>query len=479
MEYVGCQVVPYDGMSISTSTVLTEGSYALPNGIFITGDDLVLDMVSIHLDDKGISISGRTNVTILSGYLQNYFYGVIVTDSSDVTILEVDSSTNWVDPNSFSPICQIPPIYRLDINCSPNLADHTNLGGGFFFNNVTNAYLSKCRACQQENGYGTWWGGKEHSSHERFDMYSVTQSTIDSCNATDNTGWGIHLSGSRTNTISNSFFDRNTRSNLGDSAGILLVQGSSDNKILRNSATDCGDGFFIGNEWGIPSDNNVVQGNDCSSAGANAFEATFSTGNHFIENKATSSNYGFWLGYSHDGTIVEGNEISFNKRNGIEIDHGQRNSIQGNFFQGNLKDALFTISIYLMTTLNQQVFSLHIRINLKAGYTVSDNTISGIALGWGIHLIATTASSVFNNAIYSNDKYSRTASADSSCTSVKWAIDPPITGPNIIQGPEIAGNFWNNYLGTDTNGDGLGDTYLPYNNEGNIQTGGDQHPLVL
>jgi len=52
-------------------------------------------------------------------------------------------------------------------------------------------------------------------------------------------------------------------------------------------------------------------------------------------------------------------------------------------------------------------------------------------------------------------------------------------GKNIIGGPYIGGNYWNDYNGTDLNNDGIGDTYIPYDSEGKIQSaGGDYLPLV-
>ncbi|MFV2040381.1 MAG: NosD domain-containing protein, partial [Candidatus Hydrothermarchaeales archaeon] len=51
-------------------------------------------------------------------------------------------------------------------------------------------------------------------------------------------------------------------------------------------------------------------------------------------------------------------------------------------------------------------------------------------------------------------------------------------GTNIIGGPWIGGNYWGDYLGSDIDEDGFGDTLLPYNSQGNITVGGDYLPLT-
>ncbi len=53
------------------------------------------------------------------------------------------------------------------------------------------------------------------------------------------------------------------------------------------------------------------------------------------------------------------------------------------------------------------------------------------------------------------------------------SIDPPRPGPNVIGGPLLGGNYWDDYVGPDFDGDGLGD--IPYANNYNVV---DIHPLT-
>ena len=310
-------VVPTDGMRIAASTLFAAGTYALPRGVSIVADGVALDLGGAVLvgdgggNGAGVTVEGRAGVSISSSLpgaaLRGFFYGVVAQDVADFALSDVDVSANWLAPNASTT--------WLDINAWPSLADKVNLGGGLFLSNAVRANVTRVIASKQENG---------------FDVFGSRLVRIRNSTASDNSGWGAHFFNTTDSEISGCVFDRCIRPGDGDSAGILLVFGSHRNRVALNSCQFGGDGFFIGNENGCPSNFNLVEDNDCSHASANAFESTFSNGNVFRRNRASFSSYGFWLGYSYN-TTVEQCEIVGNG-NGVDIDHGQHNRIDGNWF---------------------------------------------------------------------------------------------------------------------------------------------------
>jgi parallel beta-helix repeat protein len=95
-----------------------------------------------------------------------------------------------------------------------------------------------------------------------------------------------------------------------DSSCVLIESGSNDNRFEANNCTHGGDGIFIRVLNGWVSTGNVFEGNDCSYANNNGFEA-WSPRNTYRRNTANHCSYGFWLGAS-DQTILEANEASYN-----------------------------------------------------------------------------------------------------------------------------------------------------------------------
>lgn len=179
-------------------------------------------------------------------------------------------------------------------------------------------------------------------------------------------GWGLACWRSSGNTIAQNAFDFCVRGhsegvyNRGqDSAGILFFEQCNKNKVLHNSATHCGDGFFgfAGREalgesprpadadWDyarVGCNDNFFLSNDFSYAAAHGWEMTFSEGNRVWGNRFVGNAIcGIWGGYS-SYTRIEFNKFyengampSGDEGGAINIEHGSNNVIRANTIRNN------------------------------------------------------------------------------------------------------------------------------------------------
>ncbi len=254
-------------------------------------------------------------------------------------------------------------------------------------------------------------------------------------NTVSNNHIGIYLYASNSNTLRGNTATDNTY-------GVLLSSSCTSNTLTNNTA-DWNDNCGIRLS---SSDSNTLTGNTVS-YGWDGIYLSSSNNNTLTGNTVSRTTYGIVLDSSNSNTLTD-NTASKNVW-GIQLELSDNNTLMGNIASNNNE---YGIWLSMSST------------NILTGNTASNNE------DYGIYCFSSS-----NNHIY-NNYFNNTNNAYGGGTNI-WNTTPT-PGMNIIGGPYLGGNYWSDYAGLDTDGDGLGDTLLPYTSSGGIVNGGDWHPLV-
>jgi parallel beta-helix repeat protein len=332
-----CVTIPRAGTVLSGDVKVCPGTYRIgdPHGngvVIITASDTKLDLsgVTIESGDSlpadltgiGILVREADRVTISGGRVRGYRWGVWVEGGSGHRVTDMALSGSRSGKLRSTPL-KFDEGDWLDIFHPESTLVY---GGALLLMDTERDVVNRVRANGAQNGIA---------------LIRAREASVTGNDVSGNSGWGISLWASVANTIQANVASHNVRceaptwSRGCDSAALLLRDRSDSNLIADNDLRASGDGFFLSGQRGSvrPSNGNIVVRNDASGSPHNAFEATFSTSNIFVDNRADSSRYGYWLGYS-TATLVRGSTILGSREAGIAIEHGSDNELSRNVILG-------------------------------------------------------------------------------------------------------------------------------------------------
>lgn len=431
MEITGEDKSYWNSHSIGNSNKVNSRDLIYLNGLassqlsFNAGQLIISDCTSVSFNqqlinnvEKGIQVGFSTMITITGCDINDTTTGIYLQDTTSSTIAQcgVEESSTGID------------MLRSDWNW---LAD----------NEIAN------------NIYG-------------LKIADSNNNTVTDCNVTDNHGDGISigttpdLRESKDNLVQSSVITDN-----GDGVSILH---SSFNRIY-----DC---YIVSNDQnGILIDSsyydymatgNIVE--ECTIGGNENFGvATFYTTSTHIENCYVIGNLrGIVNEFCRD---VDVSNNTFKSQDGTAVTSSGISKLFGNTFQrcwggGARLYGIDNVSIKNNIFADDSGFFLRDSSNVSVFNNQFNDSILDLQGSWDL--------TIYNNEFVNG------SSLDYVGGRILWNISKT-SGTNIIGGPYLGGNYWSNYSGFDTDGDGIGDTNVPHGPGDNLPLQYDLVPPTI
>ncbi|MHA3964464.1 MAG: right-handed parallel beta-helix repeat-containing protein [Candidatus Thorarchaeota archaeon SMTZ1-45] len=277
------------------------------------------------------------------------------------------------------------------------------------------------------------------NTHGIFVHSGSTRVTISSNNISDNVYQGIRID------VSSTYVTVVNNNCLNNQLGVYVSY--SNYVIIVNNTFNRNKDHGIVVAW---SHNNTIKNNTCDENLDEGIYLHESSSNTLTNNICTNNRYGIYIYLSNSNKISE--NICTSNSIGIYLTQSDSNTLEDNICASNSSDGIF---LYVSSS------------NMIANNTCTSNR-------YGIWIRYHSNFNTFVNNICNNNDVGIYIHTNSDSHELHWNVlaDNNLDGRDDTGTSDFSYNYWSDYSGTDTNGDGIGDT--PYAFTGNS----DFYPLM-